>query len=1092
MKKLVTFFANNSLLVNLITWGIIIGSIIFALGIKQDLFPESDSDAMLISAAYPGASAKDVEINVTIPLEDKLKTISGIDEYNSTSVENSCRIFVLIDENLKNTQKVKDEIRRKMTAVTGLPGEVEDIDVVDLSPEYMSVYEIGLYLKKDGKLNEEDLILYADKLEKELLKLSNVSDVNIEGDREKEVRINVDPKKMNDYEVSLADITNSIKSRNVRTSGGTLESVVTGTHDVVTVGQFDDPLDVKDVIIRSNFEQEQVKIKDIVVAEDGVAYDFSDENVLSRINGNKGVYIQVKKKAESDIVKTAKEVKKFVQEVKKDIPDGLEIISIRDESQTINSLMTVVKSNALIGFLLVFILLIIFLRSLKVSFWVAFGIPIATFITLTIMRFLDFTLNIMTLGTIAMLLGIIVDDGIVISESIVKYKSKGYSAVDAAYHGLKEVAAPVFVSVFTTIVAFLPILTIKGMMGKFVFVLPLVVLITLSISFLEATVLLPAHLVTGKNKASDKKSNKKNWFNKLENIYKNFLQKVLKYKYLVFLFFIVAFIITILITGRSLNRFRLMNNNVSDAIQVTLVLNEKLGTTIYDTALYVDGIENEIRKYLTDKELLSIQSSIGHNQSSPISLSGYHTNEAIITVNLVPETKRKRKADEIVRELRNFINTEKFNNFDEITVKTVVRGPDIGSAVDIKLLSSNDKETIKIMEEIKDYLKNTDGIINVTDNVEAARSELTLKFDYKKMAMLDVKVETVASTVRTAFYGTVATTLLQGTEELDFRVQVSEKSEIVKNEKYLLNLLIPNNSGKLIKLKDFAYIEYNKSVFSIIHEDGYRVFEITADISGMGNMPDMPGKIPNDIKGKDIPKGKKEGKNGPDLTSLQINKMVQDKFAEKIKQNPYVDLKIGGEAERSREALSGLGIAFLMAILLIYFTMVILFKNFSQPLLVMISIPFGIIGALIAFNLHGTTIDFFGIVGLIGLSGIVVNDCIVMIDFLNKHFKKATNDKNKIIAQVSEGAKERLRAIILTTVTTSAGLIPTVYGIGGSSPFVTPIALAIAYGLLFATFVTLFLIPSIYLIRLDIINLCNKFKIMIKKILFKKKIANES
>ena len=1076
MKKLITFFVNNKILVNLITWGLIIGSAFIAIGIKQDLFPDSDSDAMMISVVYPGASAKDVEINITIPLEDKLKTISGIDEYFSSSTENTCRLFVKIDENLKNTQKVKNEIREKITGISGLPSEAGDVEVTDLSSEYMSVYEIGLSLTKESKLTEYNLLAYADRLEDELLKLSNVSDVSIEGDRDKEVKISVDPKKMTDYDISLTNITNSIKTQNIRLAGGTMKAS-TGTHDVVTNGQFNDPLEVKDVIIRSNFDQEHVMVKD--VAE--VSYDLSEEKVISRINGNKGVYLRVKKKAESDIVKTAVEVKNFVEETKKNIPEGLDIISISDESKTITSLMNVVQTNALIGFLLVFLMLLIFLENFRVSFWVAFCIPLVTLITLAIMHYLDFTLNIMTLGTIAMLLGILVDDGIVISEIIVKNKSRGMSFVDAVYTGLKEVTAPIFVSVFTTIVAFLPLLSIQGMMGKFIFVLPIIVVITLTVSLFEAIFLLPAHLVAGKEgpvkKQNDK--NKKNWFNKLEGIYKNFLKKVLQYKYLVIFFFIGVFVVTILITGGSAKRFRLMNDNVSDTIKTAIVLDEKLGTTIYKTAGYIDIIEKEIRKYLSDTELLSIQSSVGHSQSNDMSLSGYHTNVAVITINLSPETERERKAEEIMQELRKNINTDIFKEFTEITFKKIVRGPDAGNAVDIKLLSSNDDETKKVIKEVKEYLATIDDIVNIEDNLETARSELTVKFDYKKMAMLGVDVDTVANTVRTAFYGTVATTMLQGTEELNFRVIVSEDSQIAKNENYLLNLLVPNSTSKLIKLKDFAYIEYNKAVYSIIHENGYRVFEITADIANgsqmIGNPPDKK-TVKNDSKDKKIP-----------ITSLQINDMIQKEFAEKIKQNPHVDMRAGGEAERSKEALGGLGLAFLMTVALIYFTMVILFKNFSQPLLIMLSIPFGIVGALLAFLAHGVSVDFFEIVGIIGLSGIVVNDCIVMVDFLNKHSVNNSDDKSKLIDNIAEGAKERLRAIILTTVTTSAGLLPTVYGIGGSSPFVTPIALAIAYGLLFASLVTLFFMPSIYLIRIDLINISGLIKGKIKEIFLKRK-----
>lgn len=1123
MKGLLTFFAKNRLVLNLTVVFIIVGGFYYASGIKLDLFPVTETDAMMISTSYSGAGARDVELNVTIPIEDKLNAISGIDNYQSTSNDNSSRILVIIDENIGNKQEVKDEIRRVMSSMNNLPDDAGDVNVRDLSPAFRGVYELGICLDKNGKLNEDNLYQFADKLKRDLLRLDNVSEVNIRGDRTKEVKINVNPAKLREFDVSLTELTSAIKNRNIRIAGGSIETA-RGEFNIVTTGQFKDPKEVGDIIIRSNFEGNTTKIKDVA----DIYFGYSPETEFSRINGKKGIFVTINKKKEADIVKTAKDVEKFIAGYKERIPDGITIDTVRDESRTIQSLMKMVAQSAVFGFILVFITLFAFFMDIKVSFWTAFGLPFVTIITVAVMRYLDYSLNIVTLGTIAMLLGILVDDGIVVSEIIAKNLSKGMAPLDAIYNGIREVAAPVFVSIFTNILAFMPLLTIKGMMGKFIGTIPIVVTITLIFSFIEAIFFLSAHLshikhkhkkdeVHGASAAGDMEIvPKRTWFHFVEEGYRLFLKNTLKFRYLVVLMFVGILIFTIFISADSFKKFRMMMGMVSDSFTFDVVVDEKYGTSLAKTAAYVDLIESDIRKSLDPGEIISIQSRIGTRQSNNRSLSGNHTNEAFITLNMPPESDRSRNNAKLLAILKQNVNTEKYKNITTLNVRQRRMGFDTGNPVEIRLLSNDEKEALKYVGEIKDYLGSIPGVINIEDNQEALKSEIQIKFDYDRMAIFGVSPQTVASAVRTAIYGSVATTLTLADKETDFRVILDENSSIVNDERKLLELTVPSSQGRQIKLKEFAFLDYNKTVYSIQRRNGYRVYSVTAELeSERKSRPGMPErtapagtakresadktsvndkKVKSDINNKKTPAvngapfSTKNGTESPKkdkiiLTSMQVTSKVMEKFSKPISQSTSVSIEVGGEAEQSKNALFDIIVAFLIALFCIYFTLVILYKNFTQPFIVMITIPFGISGALLAFYAHGMSIDFFGLVGILGLSGVVINDSIVMIDFLNKQFSDSAvkSHSSHIREVISLGAKERLRPIILTTATTTIGLMPSIYGLGGASPFITPIALAIGYGLLFGTTLTLLFIPALYMIRLDV----SYFLSAVKRMIFK-------
>lgn len=1044
MERIFRYFAENKLFINLLVVMIVIIGAASMMQLKQDIYPDASPDIMFINITYPGAAATDVELNAVVPIEKKLKKISGIKEYFSVSVENSGRLVIYIDQDADDVEAVKDEIFRELANVPDIADEVEDVEIVEANPKLRSVYEIGISQKNGFNLSEKELYNFIDDLEKKILKIKGVSDVRKEGYSDREIKINVDPEKMSKYYISLNDIVNSIKTRNVRVTGGTLQSIFKDK-TIVTIGQFDDPMEVKDVIIRSNFEQNRVRIKDIAEVEDG----FKKKNVEVKINGEKGVSLEILKKANSDVIKTVKNIKKFLKSIEKDLPAGIEITKIKDESLSISSLLNVVKSNAIIGFILVFLVLFVFLLDFRTSFWTAFGIPIAVLLTLTFTYFFGYSINIVTLGALVTVMGMLVDHGIVISENIYEYKLRGFSPIDATITGIKEVIAPVSVTIITTIVAFIPMFFIKGMMGKFIFVFPVVVIFALLSSFFEACFILPNHLSHDKSpKIKNKKIKKKNWFEPIAIAYEKFLLVVLKFRYLVVLLFVVIFILTIFISKGPIKDFVLFDDDSSD--QIFIKLEAQKGINLQTTSDYTKKIEEIILNEILPEELISIKTVTGHHITNWLNHKGYHENWALVGINLVPLTKRKRNAEDMINVLRKKINIKNQSNFKKIIFDKLTMGPPTGDPVNIKIICNEKKEALRVKKEIQDYLATISGVIDIDDDQKTGKDEVKIDFDYNKMAKLGLNVSTVAQSVRTAYEGIIATSIQTTDSELDFRVKIDDYFQ--RNQKFLMNLLIPNMHGRLIRLGDFTKFSLQQSKSTINHYDGDKVITVTANIEA-------------------------------DKTTAQnVMKTVEQRFFN-IKKNPNVEIKYGGEAEETKDTLRDLVTAFGIAIILIYFVLILLFKSFGQPILVMITIPFGLIGALIGFVTHGLTLSFLGIIGIIGLSGVVVNDSVIMVDFINKVFRK-NKDKTNIKKLIAQGARKRLRPVILTTLTTVAGLVPTIYGIGGYAGMLVPVVTPIAFGLLFATTLTLIFIPSLYLIRLDILNMSQ----MVKQVIFKRKI----
>lgn len=516
---------------------------------------------------------------------------------------------------------------------------------------------------------------------------------------------------------------------------------------------------------------------------------------------------------------------------------------------------------------------------------------------------------------------------------------------------------------------------------------------------------------------------------------------ILKFRYLVAFIFIAIFVLTILISINPVKNFILLDDESSDRIFIKL--EAPRGTNLDKTYNFTKNIEDIISNEIDKKYILSIKTLCGHHTIEGIKHKGNHENWALISINLVPITERKKNADQIITLLRKKINTNSIKYFEKIMILKDIKGPPTGDPVDIKIIGNNKKDTNKVKKDIQTLLNKINGVIDIDDDQKEGKTEIIIDFDYNQMAKLGINVAMVAQTVRAAYEGVIASSIETTEKKLDFRVKIDDSFQ--KDKIFLENLLIPNKLGRLIKLKEIAKFNQRKSKSSINHYNGDRVITITANI----------------LQGKTTP--------------TKVINHIKEKYNVLQKTYPEVELKYGGEAKETQDTLKDLKFAFIIAVILIYFVLILLFKSATQPLIVMITIPFGIIGAMLALILHGIPLSFLAIIGIIGLSGVVVNDSVIMVDFINKVFKN-NKDISKIKILIANGAKKRLRPVILTTLTTIAGLLPTAYGLGGDAGMLVPIVLSIAYGILFATTLTLIFIPSLYMIRIDIINLFNKFK----------------
>ena len=1026
----------NSVLVNLLSVFIILIGAFSMFKMRREAFPQVDYDSLMITTIWPGAPAEDVEKFVTIPIEKELKSVSGLEDFSSKTDEGQSEIGIIIDPGVFDKDKVVDDIQRAVDRVKNLPeGVEEDPEIFELASREFPILEISL----SGNVSEEVRRKYADSLEEQILEIDGVSQVRKFGWRDHEFWVEVDPDKLKEYHVSIHEIMGALRTRNVTLPAGQLTTEI-NEYNVRTTGEFRTAEEIADVIIRANDSGNWLKVKDVA----RVRKTFEDETTLAKINGDRATAMVVVKTEQADAIKVVQRINKVLDQFEETLPEGMTTTITNDFSYYVKRRLGVLKMNGIIGFILVLVILFLFLDPIP-AFMTAMGIPIALFLSFLVMNIFGVTINLVSMLGLILVLGMLVDDGIIVSENVYRYVEEGVPPKEAAVIGTNEVIAPVTITILTTFAAFGPLMFMTDIIGKFIKEIPMVVLITLSASLFEAFIILPSHLsdvVHMFKRNHEEKHKEKKWFEALRNSYLGYLRFSLNKRYFVILIMAVTFVFSIWVAKTQM-RFLLF---AGEGIEYFFVRAEaKKGTPLDKVNEFLAPVEQMIAE-LPEEELDSYRTYIGAIEEErgfdPNSKRGAHL--AQITVFLTPMQQRERTPQKIASQIREQL--QEIEGFEKIYTFVPREGPPIGAAVEVGIKGEDYSVMQKIAAQFIAYLEGREGVSDVNTSYDYGKKQLKLVIDEEKAKKYFLSIEQIARSIRNVFKGGIATTIKPEKAEEEINVVVRYPEEERSRKDIFEKILVPNDRGNLVRLSAVAKIEESEGIFLINHLDGKRVIYVTAQV---------------------------DNKNA---TSIQVNTELQKEFAGITDDYLGYSVKYSGEFEDQMKSRNNLMTSYAFALFLIFILLVAMFKSLIQPFIVMFAIPFGIVGVILAFWVHdiilknflasdlGRPLNFFALMGLVGLTGIVVNDSVVLVDFVNRLRLRGKERRESLI----EAGKLRLRPVIMTSVTTIGGLVSVAYGIGGGDPFLKPMALAIVWGLVFSTGLTLVGIPCIYAIFDDI------------------------
>lgn len=1032
------FSVNQSLFVNLVSFIIIIFGLITVLGINREIFPNVDFDQVSVTTAYPGATPLDIEKLITVPIEKELKEVDGLKEINSSSADGASFITVKIDPDERDKKKVINDIRSAVDRVKDLPKDIyEDPVVTEISTKQFAIIEVSL----SGEISEKKLQRYADGLEDEIEDIKGVAKVNKSGYRDKEIQVRVDPDKMREQYVSFDEIENSLAARNISVPAGEINTETT-EYSIRTTGEFTTAEEVENIIIRANDAGNWLRIKDVAV----VADSFKKEDTIYKTFGTRSINLVVMKKEKGDAIWIVKEIKKACDDFLKNCPDKLSISYVNDYSFFAKRRLGVLKNNGWASLILVMASLLLFLQP-RVALMTALGIPIAFFTTFMVMGMMGMTINLMSMFGLIIVLGMLVDNGIIVAENVYRHMEEGMPSRQAAVKGSEEVMKSVLTAILTTIASFSPLLFMTGLIGKFIRDIPAVLIVALLASLGEALIILPSHLadfVKIKYDPSGKAiglSKDMPWFKALIRYYTKIINAAVNRKYKVLAGLTIALLVCGFLAFGAI-KFILFPNA---GINFFFIRGEApIGTPLQKTNELIAPIE-EIVLEIPSREMETFVTSVGNiaeDRHDPF--AGQASNLVQVTVYLVPEQDRKRHVDDIIAEVRE--KAKDIKGFTELRFDKPQSGPPVGKAVEARIRGESFETLDTIAGEYMGYIQTIDGTTDITWDHKPGKEEILVKVNNNKATLAGLNVARIAKTVRAVFEGTIATKIkpVKAEEETDVTIMFPENAS--KDISVFENILVQNKYGNLIPIKNVATIEKVPGTTTIHHLDGKRVVTASCNV------------------------------NTDKTTSLKVNKLLEKKFKALSRRYIGYSVKYGGEQEETMDSLKSLLMAFFYAFLIIYLILASSFKSIVQPFIIMLAIPFGLIGVIIAFLLHGLPLSFLAILGIVGLNGIVVNDSIVLVDFINKLRTDGMGRRESII----KAGQMRIRPVILTTITTVGGLMTVAYGIGGKDPFLVPMALAICWGLFFATLLTLIVIPCIYSIVDDVALKLTKHSSMIR------------
>jgi len=1021
-ESLISWFARNSVAANLLMFILLVGGLYTVFTIKKEIQPKIETNFITISVPFLGATPLDVEEGVVIKIEEAIQDIEGIKEIVSTAQRNNgvVQVEVLADYEVTD---VMDQIKNRVDGISTFPENTEKPNI-SRNQFQQQVVIISVY----GKVDERTLKEYAKQVRNEIVTLPGVSRAEIMGSRPYEISIEVSEFTLQSYGMTLSEVAQAVRRGSLDLSAGAIRSEA-GDILVRTKGQAYVGRDFEDIVIRTNADGTRVLLKDVAHIRDA----FTETDRFSEYNGKPAISIRVLSVGDQSELDISRTVHDFVEKKSAGLPDDVQIAAWADVSYYLKGRLDMMIKNMIFGAALVFLTLALFLR-LKLAFWVMVGLPIAFMGTFFVMPAVDVTVNMLSLFGFILVLGIVVDDAIVIGESAyTNMRAKGHT-VDNIVEGVLKVAVPATFGVLTTIAAFIPILLVTGISGQFFAAIGWIVILCLTFSLVESKLILPAHLAHMKIRHYDKDTHNvfvrfQRFFSEglhhfVDNFYIPLLDKAVRRRYLTLSIFISLLILSIGLLAGGILRFVFFPDFTSDFLQVQLEMNEGTPAARTHDALrrIQDGLWEVDRQVSAEQGVAS-----GAVVSSVMAFGRSDTSGQLIT-ELVKENDDVIDGPEVLRRWREAVG-------DIPGVKTLgfegATGPGGGPSVSLQLMGSNIEQVGRAAKDLENRIRQYEGVYDVRNSYERGTPEIKLNIKPEAEA-LGLTLTDLARQVRAGFYGEEVQRVQRGQDEV--KVMVRFPRDERDSVGYLDNMRIRTPDGGRVPFHTVAEVEMSESPTTIRRFDRERAVQLSAEVDKANY---EPGKITADILEKELP---------------QV-----------LAHYPGVRHRVSGATQAQQEVQTDLVKGALFAVFLIYALMAIPLRSYSQPLIIMAVIPFGTIGALLGHLVLGIQVSMMSFFGIIALAGVVVNDSLILVDFVNREIRLGV----PLAQAVTDAARKRFRAILLTSLTTFFGLIPIVLETSLQAQIVIPMAASLAFGILFATIITLFLIPALYLILDD-------------------------
>ena len=999
MDALFRFFAQRPLTAGLFTTSAIGLGLAMTFMASLSQYADVNTGEVEITTFYPGASPVDVETNVTNKIEEELLTVFEIDSFYSVSRENVSEIDIEFKPGV-NVQKANQRVRDAVYRVTDLPAAIQDAPYIQ--EETTSTFEF-MTIGVSGDMTPDELYYYVRDFEDRLRRVPGVGRISFIGLGRREIQIEARPHHLDQYGLSIQELADAIEPRHVSSTAGVLVSDGV-ERNVVTQSEIRTVKEAGDVLVRSGTASSLVTLDDLADIQLGI----ERQTEALRINGETVIGIRIEKSATGDVLSTAARIRELMaeEEQREDVSVKFELGY--DLSVDIQNRFSIVGWNGLIGFVLVLLILGITLNR-HVALWVAISIPVSLLGAVAFLVPITGGLDSVSLSALVLIVGIVVDDSVVVAESIQRHREGGQRAIDAAVNGAKRVFLPVITGMLTTGIVFVPFFFLPGTIGKLVYVIPLAVLLALAISLIECFFALPAHLIKG---GEPKGGLKQDRIGLARRAYRSFIRKLLVLRYPVAAGILVAVVVLGGFVLKSLD-FIFFPTDAGRVVEIHTVLDP--GLTL-ESAKEISGKLERILEDLDEEELMSWYAII----APP---------EIEYTVSLTHLTDRERSVVEIVKQLKE--DTKDLKGFQSIAFEIQAGGPPVGVPVEARLLGGSDEVRSRLSQDLIAFLSALPGVVDPRTSDTPVKDEIRLDLDTKWMARLGVTPFDAARTLRMAHEGVVVVTTWEGREPLDIRVRLPEGKGGIDR---LLDLKVRSLTGDLVPIGQFARTEVVRGSGERLHWNGHPYIVITADL-------DFNQSTPNAIE---------------EAALAWFDSS----------QYPGVTLEFGGQVENTEEAANGLLLALIAAFVGIYFLLALLFNSLVQPVLILSVVPAGFVAVGLALVFHGQPLSFTGAIGAIGLIGLIVNGVIVMVHAMNSSCSPTSDEPMRY--QVADAASVRFRPIMLTVLTTSIGLIPLAYGLGGVDIFMGPLALALGFGVVLSAPVVLTLIPCLYMIMLDL------------------------